>query len=78
MELYKGAGCFILRGSSYLEVADGLLQRAVVVQHHAAQLQRLDVVLIQHESFLEALHGRLKVPHLSVRLPQALISIYEV
>lgn len=40
----------------YLEVADGLLQRAVVVQHHASELQRLDVVLVQQESFLEALH----------------------
>lgn len=43
-------------GFPHLEVAYGLLQRAVVVQHHASELERLDVVLVQHEGFLEALH----------------------
>lgn len=37
----------------------------MVVQHHAAQLERLDVVLVQHEGFLEALHRRLKIAQLS-------------
>lgn len=40
----------------YLEIAYGLLQRAVVVQHHSSKLERLDVVLVQHEGLLEALH----------------------
>lgn len=31
----------------YLKVADGLLQAAVMVQHHSSELERLDVVLIQ-------------------------------
>ncbi len=31
----------------YLKVADGLLQAAVMVQHHSSELKRLDVVLIQ-------------------------------
>ena len=30
-----------------LEVANGFLKAAMVVQHHPSQLQRLDVVLIQ-------------------------------
>lgn len=56
-----GPSCYIQLwvqscGSLYLEVAYGLLQRAVVVQHHASELERLDVVLVQHEGFLEALH----------------------
>lgn len=37
----------------------------MVVEHHPPQLQRLDVVLVQHEGLLEALHGRLKVSQLS-------------
>lgn len=51
----------------HLEVAYSLLQRAVVVQHHPSELQRLDVVLVQHEGFLKALHGRLKIAQLSAR-----------
>lgn len=46
-----------MRWFLYLEVAYGLLQRAVVVQHHASELEGLDVVLVQHEGFLEAFHG---------------------
>lgn len=53
-----------MRRGHYLEVADCLLETAVVVQHHASQLQRLDVVLVEHQGFLEALHGCLKVPQL--------------
>lgn len=49
----------------YLEVAYGLLQWAVVVQHHAPELEWLDMVLVQHEGFLEALHRWLKVTQLS-------------
>lgn len=52
-------------GDLHLEVAYGLLQGAVVVEHHPSQLERLDVVLIQQEGLLEALHGRLKVTQLS-------------
>ncbi len=63
--LFDQAVLFINCEFVYLEVADGLLQRAVVVQHHASELQRLDVVLVQHEGFLEALHRRLKVTQLS-------------
>lgn len=36
-----------------------------MVQHHASELERLDVVLVQHESFLEALHRGLEIPQLS-------------
>lgn len=46
----------VKRGDRHLEVADGLLQGAVVVEHHSSELERLDVVLVQHEGFLEALH----------------------
>lgn len=49
----------------YLEVAYGLLQWAVVVQHHAPELEWLDMVLVQHEGFLEALHRWFKVTQLS-------------
>ena len=37
----------------------------MMVEHHTAQLQGLDVVLVQHQGLLEALHRRLKVPKLS-------------
>lgn len=53
-----------MRRGHYLEVADCLLETAVVVQHHASQLQRLDVVLVEHQGFLEALHSCLKVSKL--------------
>ena len=49
----------------YLEVAYGLLQRTVVVEHHAPELEGLYVVLVQHEGFLETFHGRLKITQLS-------------
>lgn len=54
-------------GPLYLEVPYGLLQRAVVVQHHPSELERLDVVLVQHEGFLKTLHCGLKIPELSER-----------
>lgn len=38
-----------------------------MVQHHPSELQRLDVVLVQHEGFLKALHGRLEIAQLSAR-----------
>lgn len=36
-----------------------------MVEHHSSELERLDVVLIQNEGFLEALHRRLEVAQLS-------------
>lgn len=40
------------------------MEAAVVVEHHPPELRRLDVVLVQHQRLLEALHGQLKLPQL--------------
>lgn len=50
---------------AYLEVLEGLLQAAVVVQHHPPELQGLHVVLVEQQGLLEALSGCFEVAQFS-------------
>lgn len=61
---------------SCLEVADGVLQAAVVIQHHPSELQRLKMILVQQQGFLETLHGAVKITQLPTRIHTEYIYIY--
>lgn len=50
---------------AHLEVLQGLLQAAVVVQHHPPELQGLHMVLVEQQGLLEALSGCFKIAQLS-------------
>lgn len=50
---------------AHLEVLQGLLQAAVVVQHHPPELQGLHMVLVQQQGLLEALSGCFEIAQFS-------------
>lgn len=51
--------------AAHLEVLQGLLQAAMVVEHHPPELQGLHVVLVEQQGLLEALSGCFKVAQFS-------------
>lgn len=50
---------------AHLEVLQGLLQAAMVVEHQPPELQGLHVVLVEQQGLLEALSGCFKVTQFS-------------
>lgn len=61
-----------------LEVLQGLLQAAMVVEHHAPELQGLHMVLVEQQGLLEALGSGFKIAQFSVGLSQTFIGIDKV
>lgn len=52
-------------GDAHLEVLQGLLQAAMVVEHHAPELQGLHMVLVEQQGLLEALGSGFKIAQFS-------------
>lgn len=52
-------------GEAHLKVLQGLLQAAMVVEHHPSELQGLHMVLVEQKGLLEALSGCFKIAQLS-------------
>lgn len=50
---------------AHLEVLQGLLQAAMVVEHHAPELQGLHMVLVEQQGLLEALGSGFKIAQFS-------------
>ena len=63
---------------AHLEVLKGLLQAAVVIEHHSPQLQGLYVILVEQQRLLKALGGGFKIAQFSRCLTTVMSTVQNV